>query len=102
MEAPFPDTSARKLAFDITDNVYSLIRCRISWTENDYIGVVPNLVEPGDRLCVVNGCTFPIVLRKIDIGWVHIGACYVYDISGMHPIDVIKRDGLEVQTFDIY
>lgn len=102
MEAPFSNASAGRLAFDITENVYPLARCRIFWTDNDYIGLIPTLVEPGDRLCVVNGSTAPIVLRKIDRGWVHIGACYVYDISGLHPIDVIKRDGLEVQTFDIY
>ncbi|KAK6193022.1 SUMO protein smt3 [Pestalotiopsis sp. IQ-011] len=102
MEAPFPDTSARKLAFDITEYVDETARCRIFWTDNDYIGLIPTLVEPGDRLCVVNGCTFPIVSRKVDRGWVHIGACYVYDISGLQPIDVIKRDELEVQTFDIY
>lgn len=102
MEAPFPDTSAEKLAFDITTHMDDLAGCRIFWTDNDYIGVIPTLVERGDQLCVVNGCTFPIVLRKIDRGWAHIGACYVYDITGLHPIDVIKRDGLEVQTFDIY
>lgn len=102
MEAPFDDTSAQRLASDITVRMRGLARCRIFWTNNDYIGVIPTLVEPGDRLCVVNGWTVPIVLRKTDRGWAHIGLCYVYDISGLQPIDVIKRDGLEVQTFDIY
>lgn len=44
-------------------------------------GFVPDGTEPGDAVCILAGCTVPVVLRKrsweSDSGWVLIGECYI-------------------------
>lgn len=45
------------------------------------IGFVPASTEPGDAVCILAGCTVPVVLRKTtwlnNDDWVLVGECYV-------------------------
>ncbi|PVH77589.1 hypothetical protein DL98DRAFT_400663, partial [Cadophora sp. DSE1049] len=54
-------------------------------TEGGYMGLGPQAVRSGDRLCSVPGCKYPLVVRPSSNdsgdGKEHfqvVGACYVY------------------------
>lgn len=55
------------------------------------VGFVPFMTEPGDAVCIIAGCTVPVVLRKTeqwtDRGWFLIGECY---IDGLMEGELIK------------
>jgi hypothetical protein len=47
-------------------------------TESGLRGLGPGAMKPGDRLCVVDGASAPIVLREKGDGHEVIGECFVY------------------------
>ncbi|CAG8984103.1 hypothetical protein HYALB_00010603 [Hymenoscyphus albidus] len=57
---------------------------RLMFTYNGRIGIVPGEAKIDDRICLLWGCSVPVVLRKVAKKGqeVHelIGACYVHDV----------------------
>ena len=54
-------------------------------TKNGYLGLVPDSSKEEDLICIIFGCSVPIVLRKIEgrDGKSHfyfIGECYVHEM----------------------
>ncbi|KAJ8126532.1 hypothetical protein O1611_g7107 [Lasiodiplodia mahajangana] len=51
-------------------------------TEEGFIGVAPRKSEIGDQICVLLGCSVPVVLRRMDEGkYVLVGACYTSGVG---------------------
>ena len=50
-------------------------------TEDGYLGMVPRGTLPGDRICVVKGCSNLVVLRAKEDHYIHVGSCYVLGLS---------------------
>ncbi|KAI1868594.1 uncharacterized protein JN550_006169 [Neoarthrinium moseri] len=69
-------------------------------TETGYLGIGGG-VQVDDKICILNGCEFPVIMRRTADSWVYIGPCHVYGISTIDPAEVIKRDNLDVQWFEI-
>jgi hypothetical protein len=67
-----------------------------------YVGLASASVRATDQVCAVNGCSFPVILRKQDDRWVYIGSCYVYGISYVDMSEFVSRNELEGQWIDIY
>jgi prepilin-type processing-associated H-X9-DG protein len=59
-------------------------------TEEGYIGIGPPLMESGDRVCIVFGCPYPVILRKVenDSGYRLVGDAYIY---GMMQGEMISK-----------
>jgi hypothetical protein len=54
------------------------INHRQSATSRTLVGLVPRKAEPGDQVCILYGCSVPVVLRRVDGGfWELVGEAYV-------------------------
>jgi hypothetical protein len=45
--------------------------------EHGYFGLTPRFSRPGDLIAILNGCNVPVVLRKHEDNYIHIGTCFV-------------------------
>jgi hypothetical protein len=53
---------------------------RFMITVGGKFGLVPAEAERGDRLCLLWGCTVPVVLRQQSDYWILVGECYIHGI----------------------
>jgi len=52
---------------------------RLVTTSRGHLGMAPPEAKNGDVVCVLFGCSVPVVLRKRhDLGWEFIGECYLH------------------------
>lgn len=56
-------------------------------TVDGYLGWGPQEMRAGDIICVVFGCSMPVVLRKVDDHYIHLGACYMLGIMDGEVVD---------------
>lgn len=73
-------------------------------TENGYVGVTCGEVIAGDFLCVLFGCSQPVLLRKFRDHYMHIGLCFaVWLMDGEAFNDEEGEPGsVEILKFDIH
>jgi len=70
-------------------------------TESGYIGWGPSGMETGDLVCVILGCEMPVVLRKVDTHYIHMGPCFVIGLMDGEAISGIAEDSDHIQQFRI-
>jgi hypothetical protein len=66
--------SAKRLRYTLS---MTLARKKIVDGERRGISLVPEEASPGDKICILTGCDFPIVLREHEGKNIVIGVCYV-------------------------
>ena len=50
-------------------------------TREGYIGLAPQIAQPGDQVCVFLGCNAPMLLRSApNLRYQVVGACYIYGL----------------------
>jgi len=62
--------------------------------------MVPDGTCPGDRICVVKGCSSLVVLRKKDDYYIHVGPCYFLGLSNGEMGRLIDSRSDGVKTND--
>lgn len=50
------------------------------FTEKGYMGLAPYTAQPSDKVCLLNGAQFPIILRRKEDYWTVIGESYIHGI----------------------
>jgi prepilin-type processing-associated H-X9-DG protein len=68
-------------------------------TEEGYMGIGPELMESGDRVCIVFGCPYPVLLRKVENASCYrlVGDAYIYGMmqgemmSKFHAGDFVEE-----------
>jgi hypothetical protein len=79
------------------------VRCRrIFSTEDGYIGLAPSTALKGDLVCVLLGCSVPVVLREEGDHYIFIGECYTHGIMDGEAIDGAAANGFGVESFEIH
>ena len=86
-------------------------RCLMSTKDHDMLGLVPYEAIEGDIICILYGCSVPVVLRErrdehTDKPYhVLIGECYVYSMMDTSAFDVrnaklkaLQEQGEDIQT----
>ena len=69
-------------------------------TETGYIGLAPEISSRGDKVCVLFGCSTPVILRPLADGhYQFIGECYIHGIMGGEAIAKFEREELVKQEF---
>lgn len=53
---------------------------RLMTTQNGYLGLSHPQSEPGDQICLLQGCRLPVILRSCDGGYRVVGETYVHGI----------------------
>jgi hypothetical protein len=72
---------------------------RVFRTENNYLGVAPRAIRPGDQVWVLKGAGTPLVLREKENGrFTLVGEAYVHGI--MHG-EVVERDGFAMREVEL-
>jgi hypothetical protein len=74
-------------------------RC-MAVTERGYIGAIPQEAQQGDLICVLFGCSVPVVLRKrIGGEYLFIGECYLHGFMDSEAIVFQVKGEFQVQKF---
>ena len=74
---------------------------RLMISSKGYIGLAPHESQHDDIICILFGCSVPIVLRKVDEHYVYIGECYVHGIMDGQAIDQMRKGLFNEQEFVI-
>lgn len=75
-------------------------RRRLIITRKGYIGAVPQETQPGDVICILFGCSVPVVMRKIgDEEYSFIGECYLCGFMDGEAIALQVQGQLKSQDF---
>ena len=77
-----------------------------SWFWLDSIKIFgrgPNNLQPGDRLCVVEQCSTPIVLREVDGHYIHVGPAFAYPLFDEEKTGrFLTKLGREPRWFEVW
>ena len=76
-------------------------RWRFFETEGGRFGFAPINTESGDVVCILSGSGFPVVLRRHDSLFSHVGVCFVYDLMHGEAADLVKSGRRDIQTITI-
>lgn len=73
----------------------------IAITSKGYIGAMPQGVQAGDLVCVLFGCSVPVVLRKRtgDESYSFIGECYLHGFMDAEAIAFQVKGELKERSF---
>ena len=65
-------------------------------TRRDYLGLAPQETMKGDLICILYGCSVPVILRKrenpFDTHYKFIGECYVHDMMDGEALKIKKKE----------
>jgi hypothetical protein len=75
---------------------------RIVISERKLAGLAPKLTEVGEKIAVLLGCDFPVVLREVDGRFELIGEIYVDSIMNGEAMDDLKSEKYEKRYFEIH
>ena len=70
-------------------------------TGQGQLGTAPPRTKCGDVVCVLDGCGFPVVMRRDGAHWVLVGACWVLGLMDGGPEGMLQRSELAVERFEI-
>jgi hypothetical protein len=78
-----------------------LKRRRLFITKSGAIGSAPQIAEEGDILCVLFGCSVPVILRKLldEKSYEFVGECYLHGFMDAEAIVFQVRGVLKEQEF---
>jgi len=74
---------------------------RFAETQNGYIGLFPPLVAEGDILCILKGCSVPVVLRKVRSQYLHVGTCYVFGLMNGEAKELVTTSQAKIEMAEI-
>jgi hypothetical protein len=72
---------------------------RIAITRNGYIGAVPQNTQSGDFICVLFGCSVPVVVRKRGQEYSFIGESYLHGFMDAEALVMQTKGELHEQDF---
>lgn len=71
-------------------------------SKKGYVGLGPMPTRKGDLICVLYGCSVPVVLRKVGGHYVFIGECYVHGLMDGEALDLLAIKKATEQEFEIH
>lgn len=76
---------------------------RLLVTAKGYLAWATEGIKQGDQICILYGCSVPVVLRPEGGGrWKLVGECYVQGVMDGEALDWVERGKVEVVGFEIY
>lgn len=71
-------------------------------TSGNSLGIGPEELEVGDIVCVLLGCSVPVVLRKVRDYYTFIGECYIDEIMQGELVEALEKGEVSSQVFNIH
>jgi hypothetical protein len=81
---------------------FGLTSCRIFQTSGGYLGLSGKIMLAEDIICVVQGCTYPVILRKIEDYDVNVGTCYVLSLMQGEAAELLETSEKQFRRFTIH
>jgi hypothetical protein len=75
---------------------------RLIISENKLLGFAPQDAKLGDKIVVLLGCSFPVVLREVDGYWELVGEIYVDGIMNGEAMDGLRSGAYLERRFEIH
>jgi hypothetical protein len=69
---------------------------------SELVGMCPSSAEPGDIICILLGCSVPVVLRPQDGHYRLLGEAYVYGYMYGKAMDELAEGKFELRSFEIH
>jgi hypothetical protein len=66
-------------------------------TPEGYMGLGPRFAEKGDLVCILLGCSVPILIRKREAKYAVVGDTYIYGMMHGEIMEKVDRGRLSVQ-----
>jgi hypothetical protein len=79
----------------------ALTQRRFVVTKTGYIGLVPELTEVEDIICILLGCDTPLVLRPINDHYILIGESYICGLMDGEQVDYLQEGRAVKDCFEI-
>jgi hypothetical protein len=71
-------------------------------TSNRYLGLGPPLMQEGDLICILSGCSVPFILRVEGSHYLLVGPCFVMGIMDGEAVPDLKAFENLLETFEIH
>ena len=84
------------------EHLFNATGSRMFCTKSRYLGLCFGSLEIGDHICVLHGCPFPVILRRVNSHYVLVGHCFVLGLMQGQAIDALNRGDLHVQELEIH
>ena len=91
----YPAQEARAMGW-ISQLSFNILHHRFCISSSSILGLLPDTVKQGDKICILLGCSLPVILRPVDDHYIFIGSAYV---DGYMTGEAMER--LEIQDFKI-
>jgi hypothetical protein len=75
---------------------------RLFHTSSGYLGLAPRNLLPGDLICAVQNFSLPMLLRKQESHYVHVGPCFVLGLMNGEAEKLIEEGHTFIQEFVIF
>ena len=104
---PPPSTALqyKKRAQDVIRNrKYFATSCGVGYPCDDSTekeGLCPDQTEEGDAVCILYGCSVPVILRNVNGNYKLIGECFLFGMMDGEALSV-ERFTSQAQQFEIY
>lgn len=71
---------------------------RFAETGEMYLALVPRYSRPGNVIAILKGASRPVVLRKHNDYYGHVGACYLHGLMDGEAAELLKAGFVKVET----
>ena len=79
-----------------------LDQSRFFYTEDGYFGYGSLEIQPGDFVCALKGCEFPVILRRTDEEFKFVGTCVVQGLVDEGVLTSLIGGTESLESFDIH
>jgi hypothetical protein len=79
-----------------------LDQSRFFYTEDGYSGYGSMKIQPGDFVCALKGCEFPVILRRMDEEFKFVGTCVVQGLVDEGVLTSLIGGAESLESFDIH
>lgn len=74
---------------------------RLFESSTGLLGLCPSKSVPGDLICVAKGSNVPIVLRKQDDHYAHVGCCFVLGLMHGEAKELVSSGQCSIEMLDV-
>ena len=99
---------SQKVVIEYLQRLQAIVwkRSLITTTHKSLLGLVPHKAKEGDKICILRGCSVPVLLREIPgqtKGVRHelIGECYIHGMMDGEGFRVMQNEHLPIVIFEL-
>ncbi|KAI9730146.1 MAG: hypothetical protein M1818_008240 [Claussenomyces sp. TS43310] len=77
----------------------NIIHRHLIVSRKGYLGLGPVPAQKGDQICVLLGCSVPVVIRKVEDCHILIGECYIHKLMDGQALDLLAKGDAVKEEF---